>query len=103
MYQQKVKHRLGSAFRESTLNSQALAYKTLAMFCILFSLPFPHVSVATLLAFIEFLVDNNYNVATVKNYISSCKSKYKQLQLPIIAFQSELIKFSIRSLGTKSI
>jgi hypothetical protein len=49
-----------------------------------------------LLAFIEFLVDNKYNVATV-NYISSCKSKYKQLQLPIVAFQSELIKFSFRS------
>jgi hypothetical protein len=54
--------------------------------------------VATLLAFIQFLVDNNYNVATIKNYISSCKSKYKQLQLPIVAFQSELIAFSFRSL-----
>jgi integrase len=98
MYQDKIKSRLAAAFRESTSNAQATAFKTVAMFCILFSLPFPQVSVATLLAFIEFMADNKYNVATVRNYISACKTKFKQLQLCIVPFQSELIKYSFRSL-----
>jgi hypothetical protein len=59
-------------------------------------LPFPNISTATLLAFIEFMADNKYNVATIKNYVSACKTKFKQLQLCVVPFQSELLKFSFR-------
>jgi hypothetical protein len=88
VFAEKVKARLGQAFRPGTVNMQNLAFKTLAMFCILFSAQFPNVSVITLLRYIEFLADNKYAASTVKNYISACKTKFKQMQLDVTAFES---------------
>jgi site-specific recombinase XerD len=72
------------------------------MFCILFSSQFPKVSVITLLSYIEFLADNKYSASSVKNYLSACKIKFKQLQLDVIAFESNLIKFALKSLECNS-
>jgi site-specific recombinase XerD len=102
VFQAKVKARLGEAIRPSTIGMQNLAFRTLAMFCILFSSKFPNVSVITLLSYIEFLADNKYSVATVKNYLSACKTKFKQLQLDVIAFESNLIKYALKSLECNS-
>jgi site-specific recombinase XerD len=98
LYSAQVKSRLAAAYRHSTNKAQETAVKTLAMFCILFSVPFPQVSTLTLLAYIEFLADNKYNVSTIKNYISACKSKFKQLSISVHPFESELIKLSFKSL-----
>jgi hypothetical protein len=84
----KVKARLGQAFHPGTVNMQNLAFKTLAMFCILFSAQFPNISVIILLSYIEFLADNKYAASTVKNYVSACKTKYKQLQLNVTVCNS---------------
>jgi hypothetical protein len=65
VYSEQVKSRLAAAYRHSTTKAQETAVKTLAMFCILFSVPFPQVSTLTLLAYIEFLADNQYNVSTI--------------------------------------
>jgi integrase len=98
LYSAQVKSRLAAAYRHSTNKAQETAVKTLAMFYILFSVPFPQVSTLTLLAYIEFLPDNKYNVSTIKNYISACKSKFKQLSISVHPFESELIKLSFKSL-----
>jgi integrase len=98
VYQPQIRSRLANAYRQSTSKAQEMAFKTLAIFCLLFSVPFPHISTVTLLAYIEFLADNKYNISTIKNYISACKSKFKQLALPIVSFESELIRLSLRSL-----
>jgi integrase len=70
----------------------------LAVFCIFYDLPFPIVSVLTLLTFVEFLADNNLSPATISNYLSSCKSKFKSMGLAIENFNNHLLKLSIRSL-----
>jgi hypothetical protein len=98
VYADKVKARLGQAFRPGTVNTQNLAFKTLAMFCILFSAQFPNVSVINLLSYIEFLADNKYAASTIKNYVSACKTKYKQLQLNVEVFESNLVNYALKSL-----
>jgi hypothetical protein len=76
VFQGKVKARLKSAYRPSTLESQTLAVRKLATFCIFYEISFPNVSTATLLSLVEFLADNHLAPATIKNYISSIKATF---------------------------
>jgi hypothetical protein len=98
MYADKVKLRLATAYRPSTRANHTLAVKTLAAFCILFSVQFPVVSTITLLTYIEFLVDNGLAPATIKNYLSAVQTTFRRLSIDITGFQSNLIKLSLRSL-----
>jgi integrase len=98
VYADKVKLRLATAYRPSTRANHTLAVKTLAAFCILFSVQFPVVSTITLLTYIEFLVDNGLAPATIKNYLSAVQTTFRRLSIDITGFQSNLIKLSLRSL-----
>jgi hypothetical protein len=60
---------------------------------------FPVISVFTLLSFIEFLMDNNLSVPTVKNYVSSIKSAFKTTNVPISAFESPQLTLALSSLS----
>jgi integrase len=97
-FETKVKSRLSSAYATSTKNAQQVAVSSLAAFCIFYNLQFPAVTVLTLLSFVEFLNDNNLAPATIKNYLSSCKAKFKQAGLPVVNFNSNLVKLALKAL-----
>jgi hypothetical protein len=87
IYADKVKARLASAYRPSTKANHALAVKTLAAFCILFSVQFPVVCTAALLTYVEFLVDNGLSPATIKNYLAGAQSTVKRLSIDVKGFK----------------
>jgi integrase len=64
-----------------------------------YDVPFPVISIFTLLSFIEFLMDNNLSVPTVKNYISSIKSAFKTSNVSISAFESTQLTLALSSLS----
>jgi hypothetical protein len=97
-----VRLRLASAFRPSTQASHRLACITLALFCLHFHTPFPHVSLPVLLSFLQFLTLNSLSVPTIKNYLSSIKSKFRQVGLPLAIFSSPQLSLFITSLEKNS-
>jgi integrase len=73
----------------------------LALFCLYNDLSFPGIGILTLLSFMEFLLDSNLGVPTVKNYISSVKSAFKAASVSIEVFDSPQLALALSSL-TKS-
>jgi integrase len=102
-YKDKVHSRLKTAYRPSTTQAQRSAAVTLAMFCLFHDVPFPGVSIFTVLAFIEFLFDNHISVPTIKNYLSSIKSLFKLHNVYIISFQSLQVSMALASLSKNCI
>jgi hypothetical protein len=75
-FEQKVKDTLAQAHAVSTRKAQCNAVFTLALFCMFFYVNFPKVSIHTLLSFIVFLAENKLAVATIRNYVSSIKTRF---------------------------
>jgi hypothetical protein len=82
--------------------SHRLVCITLALFCLHFHIPFPNVSLPVLLSFLQFLTLNSLSVPTIKNYLSSIKSKFRQLGLPLSVFSSPQLSLFITSLEKNS-
>jgi hypothetical protein len=87
-FEQKVKDTLAQAYAVSTRKAQCNATMSLALFCMFFDVNFPKVSIHTLLSFIVFLAENKLAVATIRNYVSSIKTRFKVLSIPIEVFES---------------
>jgi hypothetical protein len=60
-------------------------------------LSFPGIGILTLLSFMEFLLDSNLGVPTVKNYISSVKSAFKAASVSIEVFASPQLALALSS------
>jgi hypothetical protein len=97
-----VQQRLLTAYRPSTRAAHRLATMALALFCHHFSLPFPLVSLPTLLTFLEFLAASGLYVPTIKNYFSAVKSHFRAASIPILPFLSPHLALAISSLEKNS-
>jgi integrase len=69
------------------------------LFCLYYDLPFPSISIHTLLSFIEFLNDNSLSVPTIRNYVSSIKSKFLASSIPVGVFDSPQCTLTLTSLS----
>jgi integrase len=94
----RIRQRLQDAYRPSTRRNQDTALMALALFTVYFDLDLKNMQLFSLLAFVEFLVDSKLTVATIKNYLTSLKSKFKLLGLPITVFDSPKLALAIASL-----
>jgi hypothetical protein len=70
--------------------------------CLHFHNPFPNVSLLVLLSFLQFLSVTSLSVPTIKNYLSSIKSKFQQVSLPLSNFSSPQLSLFITSLEKNS-
>jgi hypothetical protein len=75
----RIKNRLASAYRPTTRRNQDAAIKAYIMCCIFFEIEVKSINSFNLLAFIKFLIESQLSVPTIKNYISSLKSRFKPL------------------------
>jgi hypothetical protein len=98
-YADRVRSRLYSAYRPSTLGAQKNAVSALAIFCLYYALQFPLITLHVLLSFIEFLLDSSLSVPTIKNYISAIKSSFKLHNVPIQPFLSPQLTLTLASLN----
>jgi hypothetical protein len=90
---------LKAAFCPSTLQGHRHAVMVLALFCLFHDVQFPGISIFTLLSFIEFLLDSNLSIPTVKNYVSSVKSAFKSSNISIEVFNSQQLSLALASLN----
>jgi hypothetical protein len=97
-FAERVRVRLSQAYRPSTHSAHRTAVTALAMFCIYYDVSFPAIGIHTLLSFIEFLINSNLSVPTVKNYVSSIKSFFKANSLPSEVFLSHHLTLALASL-----
>jgi integrase len=68
------------------------------MFCIFFEIEVKSINSFNILAFIEFLIESQLSVPTVKNYISSLKSRFKALGVRVAAFESPRVALVLTAL-----
>jgi hypothetical protein len=101
-YLTRVRSRVTSAYRPSTLQAHRTSTTALAMFCVFFDLEFPLVSEITLLAFLEFLVESSLGVASIKNYFSAIKSYFMSFNIPVTNFASHQLTLALTSLTKNS-
>jgi hypothetical protein len=94
----RVKKRLQEAHRPATKRNQQMALHAFLMFLIFHELPVKNIQIFTVLAFIEFLAFSKFSPPTIKNYISSIKSKLNILGIKTRAFQSPRVVIAITSL-----
>jgi hypothetical protein len=85
-FAERVRMRIQQAYRQSIQRAQHTATVALAAFCIYYDVSFPLVNIHTLLSFIEFRINSNLAVPTVKNYVSSIKSHFKSNGINIEVF-----------------
>jgi hypothetical protein len=85
----------------SRLTGRLHAAFYLALFCLFYDVHFPVVSIPVLLSFIEFISDNHLSPPTIRNYISSIKSKFKLAGVSVIAFDSSQLSLALVSLSKK--
>jgi integrase len=102
-FEQKVKDTLAQAHAVSTRKAQCNAVFTLALFCMFFDVNFPKISIHTLLSFIVFLADNKLAVATVRNYVSSIKTRFKVLSISVEIFESPHVTLMFTSLSKSQV
>jgi integrase len=93
-----VKKRLQEAHRPATKKNQDTAIIAFLMFLIFHELSVVDIHTFTVLAFIEFLAASKLSVSTIKNYISSIKSKLNILGIKATAFYSPRVAIVITSL-----
>ena len=72
--QEKVKNRLSTAFRPKTRMCYQRLFKVFVGFCLCVNVALHDLSVASVLCFLEYLVDNRVSVCMVVNYISALKA-----------------------------
>jgi uncharacterized membrane protein YesL len=94
-----VNQRLSQAYRPSTHSAHRTACIVLALFTLFYDLAFPIISIFTLLSFIEFLHDNSLTVPTIKNYISSIKTKFTSSNILVQVFNSPQCALTLTSLS----
>jgi integrase len=75
----------------------------MAVFCLYHDIPFPGVSVFTILAYIEFLFDNGISVPTIKNYVSALKSLFKLHNVSHGPFDAPQVSLALLSLTKNTI
>jgi hypothetical protein len=94
-----VNHRLAQAYRPSNHKAHRTACVALALFTLFYDLAFPNITIFTLLSFIEFLNDNNLTVPTIKNYVSSIKTKFSSCNISVEVFLSPQCTLTLSSLS----
>jgi integrase len=99
----RIKKRLQQAHRPATKRNQDTALSALVMFLIFHELEIKNITPVILLAFIEFLSHSGLAVVTIKNYISSLKSKLNYLGVKTSAFASPRVNLSLTSLEKNKI
>jgi hypothetical protein len=102
-YADRIGSRLKAAYRPSTTQTQRTAAVAMAVFCLYHDIPFPGVSVFTILAYIEFLFDNGISVPTIKNYVSALKSMFKLHNVSHGPFDSPQVSLALLSLTKNTI
>jgi hypothetical protein len=98
-YADRISARLKGAFRPSTLQAHRHAVMALSLFCLYNDRSFPGINIYTLLSFVEFLLDSNLSMPTVKNYVSSVKSAFKSSNVSIQVFDSPQLALAMSSLS----
>ena len=91
--------RIPSGYRPKTLR----AHQTHFTLCLQF-LQFIHVDIfevthASILAFIEFLCFNNISHASIQAYLSSLRSQFKLLSLPLTPLTHHSVTLALRSIA----
>jgi hypothetical protein len=67
------------------------------MFCDYLSLPFPSFYLPVLLSFLEFLYFNWPSVPTIKNYVSSIRSRFQASSISLAPFHSPHLALALSS------
>jgi hypothetical protein len=74
-FAERVRIQMQQTYRPSTQRAQHTATVALASFCIYYDVAFPLINIHTLLSFIEFLINSNLAVPTVKNKCRTSRPK----------------------------
>ena len=96
--QEKVKNRLSTAFRPKTRMCYQRLFKVYVGFCLCVNVALHDLSVASVLCFLEYLVDNRVSVCMVVNYISALKAMAIIYSIPHSVFEHPQIKYFVRAL-----
>jgi hypothetical protein len=92
----RVNRRVATAYRTSIVGAQHQATVALALFCLIFYVPFPYISVPTLLSFLEFLHLSGLAVPAIKTYFSSIKARFRVASLPLQPFSSSSLALAFK-------
>ena len=96
--QEKVKNRLSTAFRPKTRMCYQRLFKVFVGFCLCVNVALHDLSVASVLCFLEYLVDNRVSVCMVVNYISALKAMAIIYSIPHSIFEHPQIKYFVHAL-----
>ena len=87
--------RVTSAYRPKTLQAQNSHLTTFLQFCEFTSQAIEDITPCTIIAFIEFLVQNGLSHSSISNYLSSLKTCFKLYSLPCQILQHEWVRLTM--------
>ena len=90
--------RLLQSFRPATRRAYSRMFSDFMAFLVVAGLLASQVNVHTLLAFMEYLWQNQFNLSNISNYLAGIRAYCVIYNIPTIPFKDEKIQMFIRSL-----
>ena len=90
--------RLASAFRPATKRAYEHMFKDFVAFLVAAGLPILQVNYFCLLAFIEYLCQNNFTPANIHNYLAGIRAQFIIYNLHTSPFQHQQLQFFYKSM-----
>ena len=87
----RANHRLQQAYCKSTMSAYLQKFKIFVSFCVFSQVPLQDLSPVFILAFLEFLVFNNFTYSAVVNAISAIKSKLSSFGISTASFNDRRV------------
>ena len=91
--------RIPSAYRPKTLRTHQSHFKLFLQFLQFIQVDILEATHLSILAFIEFLCFNNISHASIQAYLSSIRSQFKLLSLPLSPFSHHSVILALRSIA----
>ena len=95
----KVSYRLKFAYTQKTWKSYKNMFCLFLAFCFYFHLKFKPIHVNSVLMFIEYLIENGLQPASVRNYITAVAMYCKWLNLQVEAFYDTRVNLMFKALA----
>ena len=91
--------RINTAFRPKTIKTRSSHLTTLLQFLQFINVDVLHITNCTILAFIELLQYNGLTASSIEDYISSLRSQFKALNMPLSPLTHHSVHLALRSIA----
>ena len=96
--QRKANARAHAAFRPKTRQCYTMLFRTFIGFCLCMKSPCNDMSLAIVMAFLEFLVYNKVSTHMIANHVSALRAMAIVYDIPFVALEHPKVKYFIKSL-----